>query len=587
MSDVRRHLGDSTPPKIQRADSNQSANDWANLRTLLLGAELEDRLKRPPLSAEDLGEILPDAILHAREHQEKVVAAVVPAVEDAIKSSVNRDLSVLSDSLFPVIGPATRKAVSVAIKNLTDSLNQSLEHSLSPQSFKWRFEAWRTGQTFAQVVMLRTLLYQVEQVLLIHKQTGLVLQDVEADTVSFRDPDLVSAMLTAIQDFVRDSFNVNTSRSLDKLEFDDLNIWIEDGPKAVLACVIQGVAPQDYQALMISKLEQLHVIFDRELSDFKGDQVPFESARPHLEDCLQSQFKATKKKKIPFLWIFLGLSFLGLICFFAWRLYQELQWQSTLRKLDDMPGIVILKNRENWGTYTVEGLRDPMAIDPKGFFKSEGYQFRSAGDQKDEITMRWEPYWSMAPIFLEARAKKLLDPPSTVRLSVNSELMLVASGLASHQWILQARQLSGRIDGVTGWNDSQVKISELERAKQLAKSIESQILIFDQGRDQLTEAADSTLEKIGKEIQMLTEITTPLGQTVMIEITGKTDSVGTLEENTRLGQSRAETVVQALIAQGIPPQHLKPKGSPPTQTQSAPVERESERRVSFQVSLTK
>ena len=66
--------------------------------------------------------------------------------------------------------------------------------------------AWRTGKSFAEVVLLNTLVYRVEQVFLIHAQTGLLLQHVVADAVTAQDADMVSGMLTAIRDFARDSF---------------------------------------------------------------------------------------------------------------------------------------------------------------------------------------------------------------------------------------------------------------------------------------------------------------------------------------------------------------------------------------------
>ncbi len=188
--------------------------------------------------------MLPEAIILRTMQDEQLTKAVVPTIEQAIHNSVKQDLNILSDALFPVMGPAIRKAVSTALKTLTESLNQTLDHSLSPQSIKWRLEAKQTGKSFAEVVLLRTLVYRVEQVFLIHKQTSLVLQHAVADAVAVQDADLVSAMLTAIQSFVQDSFNVSPEDVLNTLEFGELTIWIEPGPQAILAGVIRGNAPQ-------------------------------------------------------------------------------------------------------------------------------------------------------------------------------------------------------------------------------------------------------------------------------------------------------------------------------------------------------
>jgi OOP family OmpA-OmpF porin len=65
--------------------------------------------------------------------QDKLLSeAMVPTVEEFIQISVKKDLTVLSDIIFPVIGPASRKAIATALEAAVQSLNQSIEHSLSP-----------------------------------------------------------------------------------------------------------------------------------------------------------------------------------------------------------------------------------------------------------------------------------------------------------------------------------------------------------------------------------------------------------------------------------------------------------------------
>ena len=55
------------------------------------------------------------------------------------------------------------------------------------------------------------------------------------------ESDAVSAMLTAIQDFVADSFlRENKGQKLDSIEFGDYNIWLISAPKGVLAAVVRG-----------------------------------------------------------------------------------------------------------------------------------------------------------------------------------------------------------------------------------------------------------------------------------------------------------------------------------------------------------
>ena len=55
-------------------------------------------------------------------------------------------------------------------------------------------------------MLKHTLVYRVEHVFLIHRHTGLLIANAASQDATSQDPQLVSSMLSAIQDFVRDSF---------------------------------------------------------------------------------------------------------------------------------------------------------------------------------------------------------------------------------------------------------------------------------------------------------------------------------------------------------------------------------------------
>src|SRR5262245_50811213 len=170
--------------------------------------------------------------------------ALTPPVERAITASVRKNPGPLADALFPVMGPAIRKAVNAALAGMVDGLNRTLEHSLSWRSLAWRVEALRTGRSFGEVMLAHTLVYRVEQLFLIESTSGLLLQHLAPGTDGVRDADMVSGMLTAIRDFVKDSFGVAGDDALEGLKVGELSIWIEQGPRAVLAGVVRGVAPR-------------------------------------------------------------------------------------------------------------------------------------------------------------------------------------------------------------------------------------------------------------------------------------------------------------------------------------------------------
>ncbi len=540
--------------EASQGEQSTEVGELEQLRRLLFGGELENLLKRPPVQAQDVSAVLADAIVESQQQSPQFSAATVPTVEAAIRHSVKLDSNILSDALFPVIGPATRKSVSTAIRNLTQSLNQGLEHSLSPKSFQWRLEAARTGRSFAEVVMLRTLVYQVEQVLLIHRETGLLLQQVMSDSASAQDPDLVSAMLTAIQDFVKDSFNVQAGGSLDTLEFGELNIWIEEGPQAVLACVIRGNAPQELRELLQDSLEKVHRSFGTVLQTFEGDTDPIAGSRLYLEDCLRSQFKGksdseSSQKQPPTLALITGCLLLGISGWLAYSIWAQQRWNDYVNLLNQQPGLVVIHSDHRWGSYHLSGLRDPFAVDPQKLM----VEHTSLNPKKVEF--RWSSYVSLDQEILLQRLQRWLSPPSEVSLTLGETGILRVSGVASQDWIDSAMAIAESSDGFSAdiirqWDFSQLQSAEQHRLEQLQARLESRIILFGDGKskpEMLTE-----IEAQAQDLKAFVAIARRLGRSPQMVLNGQADPRGDRAQNLKLSQERAQYVQEQLLAQGVP-----------------------------------
>ncbi len=70
----------------------------------------------------------------------------MPPVEAVITSSVRRNPRPLADALFPVIGPAIRKAIAHALSGMLDSLNRTLEQSVSVRALQVAGDGLAHGQ---------------------------------------------------------------------------------------------------------------------------------------------------------------------------------------------------------------------------------------------------------------------------------------------------------------------------------------------------------------------------------------------------------------------------------------------------------
>src|ERR1700722_7959800 len=157
------------------------------------------------------------AVEERLENLEKRTCDVSEVVAEAIHMRRATGDHVLADALFPVMGPAIRKSITETLRGMLESFNEALDNSFSARGLKWRVEAMRTGKPFAEIVLMHSLLYRVEQVFLIHRETGLVLNHLVAPTVATQDPDMIAGMLSAIQQFVRDSFHSRSAETLGSL----------------------------------------------------------------------------------------------------------------------------------------------------------------------------------------------------------------------------------------------------------------------------------------------------------------------------------------------------------------------------------
>ncbi|MFN0122984.1 MAG: OmpA family protein [Blastocatellia bacterium] len=533
------------------------------LRHLLLGEEqqqlqqLRHRLDDAGQHSAEVSRVLPRAIqLRNKSGDGQLSVALTPTVEDAIEASARNNPQKLSDALYPVIGPAIRAAVTHTLSSMMQSLNETLNRSFSTQGLKWRLEALQTGKQFSEIVLLHTLLYRVEQVFLIHNETGLLLLDATAPAVATQDAHMVSGMLTAIQDFARDSFSAGQEETLETLDLGTLNVWIERGPRATLAAVIRGEAPETLRTVFREALEKIHLDHGADLAEFNGNAALFEISRPVLEQCLQSQLAAAtsagpaKKKLNPALVaIPLILALVaGAWMFFRWR--ENSRREVLVNALRNEPGFVVVEAREADGTFQISGLRDPLA-------GARAEQLLEASSLNPaDVHMRWEP-WQAAP-FTAQRARQLLRPPAGVELTFDKGV-LTASGLATVAWYAEARRLAPFLPGVGEFR------AGAGIHTRLRDELAAQALVFPPGSAVVSAAHAPALDQIAA---IINDVAAASTASLQVTITGSADPSGSPQTNLRLREMRAANVMQALISRGVPAALLRASVHAPDRDQA-------------------
>lgn len=563
----------------------EQSKQWKELKELLSGEEQKkideilERINNNEIYAREIAGILPEAIQISSSKSNRLNEVIIPIIADILKKSGKDDTSLLIDSLYSLIGPASRKAVLESLKDLMQSFNSAMESVFTLQGLKWRIEALKTGKSYSEIVLINSIVYKVEQVFLIHKETGLLLNHVSTDDAVVQDGDMVSGMLSAIKDFVHDSFQVGEEESLNTLNVGELTVWIVDSPYAALAVVIRGNAPESFRNTISSALEEIHKLYYLELKEFDGDTDIFKAVIPIMESCLDSKIKKEIKEKKPIAtYVIVGL-ILILIGFFAYyRIDTAIKWDNIVEKLENSPGIIIIEeDRELFG-YKIKGLKDANAINLNEIYKK--YKIN-----QDDIDEEWQEFISMENAIVIERAKNILQPPKSVDFSFENG-KLIAVGKADISWIDFAKKNYTSIIGVNKLEIEKVSSSESESVQELIEKLETIYIHFYKNQ---TDFVKDQQEKLDEIVNLINELQNynKLGK-IQIEITGHTDSSGSEKRNDLLSWNRANAMMKYLAEKGLTDIDFTLKGigfKDPLVSENDESDMQKNRRVSFKVNI--
>lgn len=555
-------MSDLETPSLDNAPADgQKKAQWRELRDLIAGPEqrriddLAARLDDPVRKAKEISQALPDALSMSQARDGRLARALQPAIDVALKRSVEKNPKTIADAIFPILGPAIRKAISVTMLRMVQSLNQILNQSFSAKGLRWRLQAWRTRTPFAEVVLLHTLVYRVEQIFLIHRRTGIVLAQAVADRGDMRDPDLISGMLTAIQDFVSDSFDRQGGQQLDTLRMDgNHSVWIEHGGEAFLAVVVRGTPPMSLRERFQGLIDEIHTLYANQWADFKGDIAPFAMLTPRLEDALTLQVRDKPKRISPLLWVGLGglLLLVGILA--AASVQQNRRWQAYLSRLRDEPGLVVLDAQRRNGGYYLVGLRDPLAEDPLQLTDVSGI------DPK-HIQGNWQRYYALDDDFTKKRVLNALEPPEGVTIQV-VDGQLTVSGEADHAWVAKLNRRALTVAGVERLEAGGLTDRQMISLSSLMDRLKQTVIYFDKGR---AEPNIDQKKNLDETVQLLTQgqdLQRRMGVRMRVLIVGHADPLGGKALNIRLSLARAQWVRDHLIKNGIDPYGLLAVGDP-------------------------
>jgi OOP family OmpA-OmpF porin len=520
------------------------------LRNLLVGLSneelkrLQTLLRDPHEFAGEISPILPAAIRKMVERGQLSLDSVLPMIEEALHQGIQKNPQRLADILFPVMGPAIRKAVSEDLKRLIQTANAGLEQGFSPKRLGWRLQALFTGKSYTEILLAKTYIFHVSHVMLIHRQTGLLLHQEKADKAVDLEADMISSMLTAIRDFVSDSFNQMEHASLDQIQVGDMTILIEQGPFAIVAAVIKGMPPADYRVSLMEAIEAVHFNHALDLENFDGNVLVYENTGKFLKTCLVSYRKQGEGSK-PWPLIIILIIILLAIGWFGFQRYSlNKRINRFTEQLDALPGYHINDIQRSGRFFVIRGFKDYEAPEYK---QLESWKIHDTG----RIQLRLDPIISLEPAMILYRAEKILQPLSSTSLDYQNGT-LILKGTANKTWFEENLPAWTSIPGVNDIDTRELNVKSPPDLSWIIPAIERHQFAFDVNITTLDSVQQRQFDSLVAAAVLLTDYNAQYGKKMAIFVQVYTNRYGNIEANIRKATERVDAFVSKLKEAGLP-----------------------------------
>ncbi|MEC4987230.1 MAG: OmpA family protein, partial [Oscillatoria sp. PMC 1068.18] len=512
-----------------------------------------------------LAEVLPEAITHEIEKQPEAIARAIapeiaiaireqirlqqgaiaktlgPEMGRAIKAQIAHERDAMVDALYPVIGNTVAKYMTEVVQNI----NQKVESALSPEGISRKMRAAFQGVSEAELILRESLGFAVQAIFLIHKSSGLLINDIQPIETQKLEGDMLAGMLTAIRSFVYDCIVTSDSVSeLTEIEYGNSKIVIEVAGYCYLAVVVDGAPSKEFIQKMRATLSKIVEEYDREIQEFDGDPATIpEAIAEMLKELLKADKKAEEEDKKT---SHLGLLKLGLLFLFLLGIpggyFQYRSW--VAHKIETKTAIALDANPELSVYRLVPKFKQGKLI-LTGRVPSESLR-TLAGEVASETT---------ADIKLNNQIIAVEVPPYSEATAAEVQRLTFLLNQEKEIEIF-ARQEADQV--IVNGNLAQISdVPKVTQALEQVPGIKSVVYVFRLGEPLLKKriyfpsgSANLNVQEINNKLIPISQLLKQNPQ-VQLKIIGHADRQGTKEQNEKLALKRAKIVQEALKQQGI------------------------------------
>ena len=540
-------------------------DDLDKLKDLLFGAEKEaldsiaERVERPETRTVDVSDVLPEAIRQSHKKNRELVESLTEPVGECLQQAFRDDPETYGDALYPVMGPAIRKSIAQALRALSERLNRVAEQSFTPKGLKWRLQASRAGIPFGDFVVQKSLLYRVEQAYLISRENGLLVEHVHHLASKIKDSDAVSAMFTAIQDFVKESFSPDRTGRLETADMGEFTLWAVHGPHALLVCVIRGVPPGSLRGELSAILERIHFRYGEAIRNYSGDTSSVPNVDRDLRKCLGFQAaQDNDDKKSGVLWPILiatlaAVSLLGYFLVTNWLESRQLdEFTAALR---ETPGLYVGSATRDGDQFVIDGMRDPLATQIAEV--AERFEIRT-----DQIVETMTAFQSLEPVIVKRRVESALADVDSVSYTISGSDLIV-NGEAPRAWLDSTRSHLLAISGIDSVDLSKVVDSDLTQLLAEIDALSGSRFLFSSGSI-FAPTQENSLRAFSAMLSKLQSRAAQSKHVIGVRLTGSTDPSGDTLANAEIARRRVAAVSAILSEYDIASDEQPSSGDAPS-----------------------
>ncbi|MDB9313003.1 OmpA family protein [Spirulina sp. CS-785/01] len=214
---------------------------------------------------------------------QEVGQALGPAMGRAISEQVRLEKDAMVDALYPVIGHTISKYMGETVTRI----NQQVESAFSLQGIYRKLKSQWQGVSEAELILQESLPFTVQAVFLIHKNSGLVMAEVQQSGNSALEGDMLAGMLTAMRSFASEcTIQPENTSELTEIDYENFQIVMEVAGYCYIAAVTQGDPPTRFYDQLEDTLSAITLNYndDRVIQDYQGDPS---TLPPAIEELLR------------------------------------------------------------------------------------------------------------------------------------------------------------------------------------------------------------------------------------------------------------------------------------------------------------